>query len=254
MEQSISPDGTLVFTITSNGYKEYSYNLWLQLYRLQVQWQLLIVCLDRASYDYFTTKTGFGGFKPVAMLLVDSKAGPSGATQQRPAPFGSTQFKKFVEMKLDALRLFAANGAVRHLAYMDSDIMVRRDPVPRLRELLVESPLWFQCDEGHMDACRDPCRDQCTGLIAMDCDAIRAELCELFKVASKDGLIATSDQDYVQRRLDILGITFRMLPRTEFPNGVWRNALPSDALLLHFNHCLGSEKQKLMRDLNAWII
>lgn len=243
-------DETLVFTITSNGYKEYSYNLWLQLYRLQVPWQLLIVCLDRASHDWFSGQK----FKPNLMLLVDSKTGPSGGSHVAPAVFGSPQFKRFVALKLEVLRLFSANPTVRRLIYMDSDMAVWRDPVPRLLQLLEDTPLWFQCDGGAVGPCSEPCRDPCTGLIVADCVALRAELCELFKVESKDWLIATTDQDYVQRRLNLLGLTFRTLPRAEFPNGVWRNTLPPEAYLLHFNHCLGSEKQKLMRDASVWII
>ncbi len=252
MEQCLSDQGTLVFTITSNGYKEYTYNLWLQLYRLQIPWTLLIVCLDQASYDYFEA-AGFGGFKPATMLLVDRKAGSSGGSQTQPAAFGSAQFKRLVSMKLLALQQFCGDARVRRLIYMDSDMMVRRDPVPRLLQLLTEAPLWFQCDEGTPIECWHGCREACTGLIAMDCDALRTELLELYAVVPKDWIYATTDQDYVQRRLQVLGITFRMLPRTEFPNGVWRASIPSEALLLHVNHCIGAEKQQIMRGMNAWI-
>jgi hypothetical protein len=242
-------DGTLVFTITSNGYKEFTYNLWRQLCHLKTAWTLLIVCLDQASYDYFQSDVvGFGGRMPTIML--HKTVAGTGATQSGPAVFGSLQFKRLVAAKLDVLRDFSERA--QRLIYMDSDMMIRRDPVPRMLQLLEESPLWFQCDEGHMRSCSDPCPDPCTGLIVADCSTLRSQLSELFKVGGRDWTYATSDQDYVQRRLGHLGLTFRVLPRAEFPNGVWRKAVPPEAFLLHFNHCLGSEKKQLMQMAGAW--
>ncbi len=238
-------DGTIVFTITSNGYKDFTHNLWTNIRQRQFPWSLRILCLDSASYEYFSN------IGATDLVYFSSS---TGAAQQRPAIFGSSAFKQLVAKKISALNDLSRQ--CRRLIYLDSDIYLYKDPIPRLLELLGENPLWFQCDEGAVGECggggRNRCPNACTGLIAIDCERVRTA--ELFELERSTWLQAQTDQDYLNERMRKLSIEFKTLPRTEFPNGVWRRSLPADAYLLHFNYLLGNVKQQVMREAGAWIL
>jgi hypothetical protein len=234
----LNSNGTLVFTLTTFGYKHYSHNLWIQMQRLSST-KLLILCLDEESHAYFNSQNiQTQLFRPVG----------TGANQRGPAIFGSPAFKKFNALKVHALH--DLQGAAKQLIYLDSDIGLYRDPVPYLEEQLEEAPLWYQCDEGAVGQCNPKgCPNACTGVIAIRVGSVSPEL---FVLEPRSWLKATTDQDYINDRMRSLAITFRTLTRPLFPNGVWPVGPP--AFLYHFNYCLGDEKVARMRAADLWFV
>lgn len=230
----INEKGTLLFTLTTYGYRHYSHNLWLQLEK--VGRKLLILCLDTESEAYFNSKN-------IEVRLYNPVG--TGANQRGPAIFGSQTFKRFNALKVNAL--LDLSTQVHQLIYLDSDIGIYNDPVPHLESRLEEFPLWFQCDEGLPNPCTEPCPNACTGVIAIRTDSIDKEL---FVIEPRTWLKATTDQDYINDRMRSRGITFRTLTRARFPNGVCPIGAP--ALLYHFNYCLGDEKVARMRAAGLW--
>jgi hypothetical protein len=246
-------EDSLVFTITSDGYKYLTSNLWLTLQKLNVPWRLCILCLDRESYRFMQT---------IAMIpcYLFEGSGPK-INHKSPLPYGTDQFKRLVASKINALRLLSQVPTIRHLVYLDSDITVFSDPLGPLKEYLHDEPLWFQCDEqyeGGVCANHDHCPAPCTGLIAMRLtDETRPRLERLYTIDRDQWAKSETDQDYIQRRLTLEDVEYKTLNRAQFPNGTF---IPDDIYkigapcLLHFNYIIGQGKQQSMKRLGYWYV
>lgn len=241
---SFIDNGLLTFTVTSAGYKHLTMNLWTSIQRLALPWKLCIVCLDEPSFSFFNEHN-----IPAVLFKM-----PNAFFHTRPAIYGSQPFKKLVAMKLETLSAFVSDESISQLVYLDGDIVILNDPLPTIRAHLAETDLWFQCDSGNFDPCPEPCPMPCTGLIAANLTpTTRSQLLELYKRQAGTWLMSETDQDYVQARLKSLALTYRTLPRTKFPNGIFlKSTVPSDALLIHFNFLLGQQKEETMRSRGLW--
>jgi hypothetical protein len=243
-------DKTLVFTVTSNGYKYLTWNLWLLVAKLGT-WKLCILCLDKESFDFFNRMANI----PSRLFLMN---GPQ-IQHITPTTYGSTAFKRMNRMKIDALCGLSQRTDIETLVYLDSDIAVFKDPLPYLKSRLEEQSLWFQCDENSEAlACSDinRCGNPCTGLIAMRLDeTTRPVFKNLYSIDSETWKTAVTDQDYIFNRLKQLQVGYKTLERGMFPNGVFINKYKeSDPYLLHFNYMVGTQKQAVMKRKGCWLV
>jgi hypothetical protein len=241
---------TVVFTVTSDGYKYFTWNLWKNLQAIGVPWKLTILCLDRESFDFFNRIA----LVPAKPYFMD---GPRGE-HKTPSLFGSSHFKRLNRMKLKALEEFSQKPEVDTLIYIDSDIFLFKDIVPILQNELLYRPLLFQCDEkleGSFE-CSDPshCQNPCTGVIAMRLSD-RESLKKLYSLDSDAWRAALTDQDYIAARLLALSIPYGTLDRLVFPNGIFLagNRYVGCALV-HFNYILGMEKKRMMKNKGCWLL
>lgn len=243
---------TVVFTVTSDGYKYFTWNLWKNIQTLGVPWKLTILCLDRESLDFFNRIA----LVPAKPYFMD---GPRGE-YKTPSLFGSSHFKRLNRMKLKALEEYSQKQELDTLIYIDSDIALFQDIVPLLQKELDTQPLLFQCDEkveGRFD-CSDAskCPNPCTGVIAMKLSD-REMLKKLFSLESETWKTSLTDQDYIAGRLLSLSIPYGTLDRTTFPNGIFLagNRYETGTLaLLHFNYILGMDKKRMMKNKGCWLL
>ena len=137
---SFIKEKTLVFTVTSDGYKYYTWNLYKMLQELKVPWKLCILCLDKESNDFF---------KRIAQIPSRLYLMPGDHIHHKePVRFGTPAFKRMNRMKIKALQELSQRSELDYLVFIDSDIAVFRDFMPFLKETLQTNPLVFQCDEG----------------------------------------------------------------------------------------------------------
>ena len=243
---------TVVFTVTSDGYKYFTWNLWKNIQTLGVPWKLTILCLDRESLDFFNRIA----LVPAKPYFMD---GPRGE-YKTPSLFGSSHFKRLNRMKLKALEEYSQKQELETLIYIDSDIALFQDIVPLLQKELDTQPLLFQCDEkveGRFD-CSDAskCPNPCTGVIAMKLSD-REMLKKLFSLESETWKTSLTDQDYIAGRLLSLSIPYGTLDRATFPNGIFLagNRYETGTLaLLHFNYILGMDKKRIMKNKGCWLL
>lgn len=250
-------DRTLVFTVTSDGYKYLTWNLWLNIQKLKLPLKLLILCLDQESHHFFRT---------IAMIpSVLYKMPGSKLIHKEPLTYGTHQFKRLTAMKVGILGDLVHCAEIDTLLFLDSDIVLFQDPVPYISMMLEQRPLWFQCDEKMTDdnqCSSDPCAAPCTGVIAFRLGPdTRDRFTELFRLEpGEEWNISESDQDYIQRRLIVQKIEYGTLPRPLFPNGtfipndLYKTAAAGGPYLLHFNFMLGSDKIKSMRKHGVWYV
>jgi len=241
---------TVVFTVTSDGYKYFTWNLWKNIQTLKLPWKLTILCLDRESFDFFNRIA----LVPARPYFMD---GPRGE-YKTPSLFGSSHFKRLNRMKLKALEEFSQKPEIDTLIYIDSDIYLFKDIVPQIKTELLERPLLFQCDEkvdGSFE-CSDPshCINPCTGVIAMRLSD-RETLKKLYSLDSETWKAALTDQDYIANRLLALSIPYGTLDRPTFPNGIFLAGNRYEGCsLVHFNYILGMEKKRMMKNKGCWLL
>ena len=243
-------DDTLVFTLTSNGYKYFTLNLVEHLKKAGVPWKLCIVCADKPSYQFFRMQT-IPAIQAVNLL---PDTGPN------ISPFGSRDFQRLNRLKLDLLSTFMSFPEVKQGIYLDGDIVVYNDFVPDIMSRLAISPLWFQCDEVGSGEClglTERCPNACTGFIAWSYGVPQI----LFQVNASLDLWKKQpeDQVFVNAKLREEGIPFQTLPRDLYPNGQFirryseGSVLKTTTKILHYNYTVGIDKHKRMRQNNDWL-
>lgn len=257
MELKIDPfitENTLVFTVTSDGYKYYTWNLYTNLQRLKVPWKLCILCLDRESNDFFNRIAQI----PSRLYLMPGDR----VMHKEPVRFGTTPFKRMNRMKLKALQELSQRDELDTLIFIDSDIAVFKDFVPSLKDALRTNPLLFQCDEninGSFECSNTvQCTNPCTGVIGMLVNPeTKPKLKELYKIVSEQWGPAMTDQDYIMNRLLSIGLSYATLSRQEFPNGIFlanNKYKEGNPYLVHFNYIIGKAKQAKMIEKDCWFL
>jgi hypothetical protein len=239
-------NGILVWTMTTNGYKYLTLNLYTSIQRLKVPWNLMIVACDKESYNFFKRES-------IPVVLYPN----AGATaEMNIARWGSPNFSKYNFMKLNCLSMFAKNPLIQTCVYLDGDIVIFKDFMPDILSRLDTAPetLLFQCDEKEPTVCSPGgCINCCTGFIAWRHGADKG----VFTVNdSKKWSEHPDDQLWVNRELRAFSISYITVPRNLYPNGVFIPVIKTLAapFLLHFNHRVGPTKIVEMKKLGHWLI
>lgn len=246
-------DKTLFFTVTSDGYKYFTWNLYKFFEAVKIPNKLCILCLDKESLDFFNR-----------IAMIPSRAYFMEGTKfehKSPALFGTTPFKRLNRMKLKALQELSQRTDIDKLIFLDSDIALFKDPLPELNNCFETAPLWFQCDEAKENtySCSNEtsCTNACTGVIAMLLTSDSRTVFQKLYAVEDGWKTATTDQDYINDRLHQLQIPYKTLSRTQFPNGIFLNEnryKEGDPILLHFNHVVGMEKKRFMKNKDCWLL
>jgi Nucleotide-diphospho-sugar transferase len=170
--------------------------------------------------------------------------------------YGTQAFKMIC---FEKLRVIAdALNTADVVMWLDGDVIVRADFTTVLGNIAQfmegsDVPIVMQCD----------CPDQCRGRECWMCAGVMIlrRTPTIVKMLTEVPLeIMTSDeyehdQDYVNWFCGTQGVRRGMLPRDRFPNGVFVNAgaIPSNAVLVHYNHMVGDEKMRRMKENGHWI-
>ena len=243
---------TLVFTVTSDGYKYYTWNLYKMLQTLKVPWKLCILCLDRESNDFFKRIAQI----PSRLYLMPGDR----VLHKEPVRFGTPPFKRMNRMKIKALQQLSQRPELDNLIFIDSDIAVFQDFVPSMLESLKSTPLMFQCDEGDTHICTDPdnCPNPCTGVIGMALTSeTRPLLNHLYKIEQGHWESALTDQDYIANRMKYFQMKYKTLSREAYPNGIFLakdRYKEGNPYLVHFNYIVGKTKQRFMIEKECWVL
>jgi len=235
---------TVVWTLTSNGYKYYTLNLLKSLQKAGVSWTLKVICADKAAHAFFKREgyncSLWGAGEPVQLNM---------------SLFGSRNFQKMNRMKLDILDSYWRNPEITQCVYLDGDIVVYKD----FLQDLSGHDLAFQCDEyDPAIICNTRCPNICTGMIAWRQSYLQIKWPDLFKISPNDPswLEKPEDQIWVNRQLRRTGIPFISLPRNLFLNWVFVRQMydKRSALLLHYNYRVGEVKKGDMMRNGDWLI
>jgi hypothetical protein len=251
----LTREGTLVFTLTSNGYKLLTWNLVTMLRGLRVPWKLCVVCADAASYRFFRQE----GVPCLQLRMTLPEYGPN------VVPFGTRQFQALNRKKLELLAWVAGQPEVRQAIYIDGDIAVYADFVEDIETRLAAAgapQILFQCDEQTRLDCSGGavCPNRCTGCFAwrapLDPATFQIQGAELERVWRD----RPEDQPFVGHMVQLFGLQVGTLPRNLYPNGMYASLFGRDsplkrgAKLLHYNWMVGGMKQKRMAANGDWLL
>jgi len=236
---------TLVWTMTTNGYKYLTLNLIKTIEQVKCPWKLLVVAADRESYSFFRNE----GY---AVVLYGKAQRTQETTISR---WGSPQFQRYNFIKLDIAQTFAQNPSVKRCIYMDGDITLFNDFLPDLTARLDASPevLLFQCDQKETGPCTATgCTNCCTGLIAWTHGHDQG----VFDMTTPQWNEVRDDQAWVNRQLQAKKVPYVTLPRELYPNGAYINTIQDypGAFLLHYNYRVANFKILEMKRLKKWVI
>lgn len=241
-------DGLLCWTLTSNGYKYFTWNF-VKHWRLNcASVPLLIVCADKPSHQ-FLHREG------IPCILVDQGVLDYGINVMQ---FGTKPFSMLNRMKLRLLNIFANDPLVKRSVYLDGDICVYKKFLDDINRRLNLVPLLLQCDENEREnPCSEPCQNLCTGLIAF----VYGHDNGIFKI--NDEAVwqqRPEDQVWVNYMLKKTGTPYSSLPRELYPNGVRLThikkhpELLEKALLSHYNYRVGNSKKLDMKRYGDWLL
>jgi hypothetical protein len=243
-------DGFLAWTLTSNGYKYYTWNLALQWTKAVPGQPLCVICADKPSYQFLQRE----GVRCVLCENALADFGP------QIVPFGSRQFSTLNRLKLLLLDGFAKNSEIQECLYLDGDIAVYKDIVTDIRQRLAEAPLWAPCDERYAECtggAEGICPNFCTGLLAWK-HGFDGEIFCLTDAAKWTE--APEDQLWVNRVAREKGVAVTILPRNLYPNGsrltITKTTveLKESAICLHYNYRVGDAKKADMKRFGDWIL
>jgi len=241
-------DDFLVWTMTTNGYKYLTLNLYESLQKSKISWKLMIVCVDRESYRFFTSmniQTVF--YKPINQI-------PIGVT---PSQFGSDTFMTFNKIKLDLIEKIRleAPSSVKYITYMDGDIIVFKDFMPYIKEKfsVSDSIILFQNDSMNEGVTTKS--TVCSGFFCIK----RSFLIQSPFYIDDNSLWKQlrEDQVWINKKLVDYSVPFEYLEQSLFPNGMylkeerWKKSEP---YLIHYNHLVGNTKISMMKRNKHWLI
>jgi hypothetical protein len=244
-------EGTLAWTLTSNGYKYLTWNFVLHWRRAVPSQPILVVCADKASYQFLARE----GIACVMAENVLPDYGP------QVVPFGSRQFSILNRLKLALLDTFAQDEQIKLCIYLDGDIIVYKNIVDYLRTGAAEGRTFqVQCDEQkHECSAADTalCPNFCTGIIAFShgADVGCFKITDALRWSDKP-----EDQVWVNASTKLLGVSVSILPRDLFPNGARASLtkgnpiLAEKAMLLHYNYRVGDSKKGDMKRFGDWLL
>jgi hypothetical protein len=241
--ESYIKEETLLWTMTSNGYKYLTYNLYLSLQKVNPKIKLMIVCVDKESQMFFRTMN-------ISSLYYKSTKPVAPGSQ--PSQFGSDTFMNYNRMKLEIMEDLRLKTEATYVIYLDGDIVVFRDFIPYIKEQfsLKETTFLFQCDDLYGSPNKTQC---CTGFFAFKRTSLEKSPFVLYDLSLWKEI--REDQPWVNKHIRMYDIPFEFLDRSLFPNGVYVNEgrwKLGDPYLLHFNHMVGNAKISMMKRLGLW--
>jgi hypothetical protein len=239
----------LIFTYCNFGYVDFVNNYIHRIKELQNNWNLLVVCIDKPSYEYFQNLN----YKHTILYeLTDNTVFNE---------IGNDRFIKLCFLKLDCLQFIYKflcelyndniNDYVKQLLYTDTDMFVYRDFIDDLDNYLDKEIFLY----GQSDFYYNQYNPYyiCTGFLIFNFNNLNYN--HYFQLLNyhnhninilQYNVGPSGDQQFVNSIIN--HFPMKLLPRNLYPNGDYinNNDIPKDALLIHYNWMTGYNKHKNM--------
>jgi len=247
-------DNYIIWTMTSDGYSDITYNLYKSLEKANVPWKLLNICVDDESYQYFKNKN-------IPCIKYNSNMNTKRGELSK---FGSDEFMSFNRIKLDLLDYFSKKSSdeIKYVVYLDGDIVVSKDFIPYLQKLYEENPnniFYLQCDDK--EKCSSTkCSNLCTGFISFKKENMFKSPFKVYDEEKWKNI--REDQPWVNIHLKEYNIPTLSLDQDLFSNGTYikgnisgiENKLNNNKYILHYNFLIGDQKIEKMKENNNWYL
>lgn len=203
---------------------------------------VLIVCIDKISNDYFKENGYF-------TYLIDLQFNQF-------SKFGTEDFAKVTYIKLFMIHKFLEMDY--NILITDGDIYYNKSPINEINQLKdKDGDMWIQNDSMEENSFTN----LCSGFMYIRSNDITKqyfnveipEFKERYKICSK----AAADQTYINLFIAPY-LNTHILPLNKFPNGQYfynfNEQIKDLIVMVHFNWVVGHEKKDKIKKYNMWLI
>lgn len=241
-ESLIEDNKTIFFTITNEGYIDYTKNMLTSLSSFNCDKKMLIVCLDSSSNEYFKSQGYFTYFINLNIKEFSE--------------IGTEKFARCCYIKIFLIYHFLKMNY--NVFYSDGDIFYCKNPIIEI-DLLKnqEGDLWIQNDTPFDNDYSNICagfmyvrsNDNTKIYFNINTPEFTTQYTECMK--------HNNDQTYlnlfVKKHLNI-----HLFPLNKYPNGNYfynfSDKIKDSIVMVHFNWVVGHEKKEKMKKYNMWLI
>lgn len=233
---------TLFFTLTNEGYIDYTFNMIESLKRFNIDKKLFIFCLDESSNNILRLK----GYKT---FLINTNLSAFTA-------FNEKGYDKICYIKF--LTIYKIIELGYNAFYTDGDIFFNKNPFEYILKLKnIDGDIWIQNDS----LTDNDYSNVCAGFMYVRSNDItkkyfECESAESIKKYNETGLKPPYDQAYFNKHIKSY-LNLHMFPLSEFPNGRYfykfSEKIQDTIVMVHFNWIIGHEKKKRMQKYNMWL-
>ena len=250
----------LWITLINYGYIDYAKNFLKSMELSNIDFKLLIYCLDDESLSELK------GRKNCICLSAEvfTKRRRVRA-EKRLVCWAEQKYKELVFLKLDAILYSLHVGRsinIKSVGYIDTDIVLVSDPTIVMTDRMNEHPninVFAQCDEIGESCCNKlECGTFCSGVIVF---RNIPNLYKYFVYNDNHVKLCSCDQEYLYIMFKKFKITVLTIEKNIFLNGSYFginngtvSAFPKEMCLIHFNHMIGNAKKEKMKEQNMWYL
>jgi hypothetical protein len=238
----IEDNKTIFFTITNEGYLDYTKNMLESLKQFNCDKNVLIVCIDNISNEYFKSKGYFTHFIDLNFKEFSE--------------FGTEGFIKCCYLKLFLINKFINLGY--NIFYSDGDIFYKKNPIDELNTYReINGDMWIQNDTIY----DNNFNNVCAGFLYIRANSKTKLYFDIdipeFSYRYNECIKYNNDQTYINNFI-IPHLNVHLFPLNKFPNGNYfynfnRN-IKDSIIMVHFNWIVGHEKKEQMKKYGMWII
>lgn len=237
-----------IITLTNNGYKTLTDNLLISMKKIGIEELLKIYCIGDECYDYYKSNYPYNEIEKIN-LDDDSENSLSHWIEYRSSQNKDIEGKKRWA-NITSYKFYSINKELRSgndVIFIDGDIVFEKNPYCYLMEHIGDSDLLIQNDNQTYND-----RQFCTGFFYMKSNTKTITITDFSEISKNiDGF--QNDQQYLRRFEKQMDVKY--LPLDLFPNGkYWREKIPSNPYIIHFNYDVSGHKINRMKQFNKWYL
>lgn len=241
-EGLIEDNKTIFFTITNEGYLDYTRNMLESLKKFNCNNQVLIVCLDTFSNNYFKDNGYFTYFINLNITNFSH--------------FGTQDFSKCCYIKLYLIEQFINMNY--NIFYTDGDIFFIKNPLDELKQLKTQDVDMLIQNDSIYD---NDYSNVCAGFLYVSSNEITKKYFNISNIENthkyNECMKFNNDQTFINMYIKSYMNTL-LFPLCKFPNGNYfynfSDKIMDSAVMVHFNWVVGHEKQERMKKYGMWVI
>lgn len=244
-------------TLINQGYIRYTQNFLETMKKNVCSFPLIVYCLDQESIN------ALRGYQNVT--CISATPFMKGQMNKALTTWNTIDYKRIVFSKLDAIKYTMDLPQYQGISvgYIDTDIILFKDPTPIMEKALTENLntiVISQCDENR-SKCSNliHCPNICSGVIVFRQSFITKSL---LNYSEKDIITYLTDQHFLCSQFKKLNVSYMTIDKNIFMNGSFPGVrddgsaltIPSEAVLLHYNYMIGSQKEQNMKKNSMWLV
>tara|TARA_B100001996_G_scaffold382966_1_gene376551 strand:+ start:3732 stop:4439 length:708 start_codon:yes stop_codon:yes gene_type:complete len=234
----MNKDRILFVTFTNSGYINFTQNLIQSTIDNNVDIDLKVFTIDKASYDYFIKSHN-------NVEMYEQSTFSEELLEQKADNFGNLMMVKFDIIYKSLLKH-------KYVGYIDGDIVIKKNIDDYILKKLIGNDIVFQNDKRPS---KPNLVNVCAGFMIINSNKKTKKFFQPTKsLESKFVKYTTHDQTHINKNRN--KFKHEILPLNDFPNGphFYKNHKELNPYMIHFNFLLGEKKEDYMKKYKEWYL